>query len=215
MATVTTEDEEQNDSWKEEIENIIQKLGDGEWEHAGHTESLAEQKYTQGDWVEWDTRNSTEKGKVIGGYTSGDDVPNFRGSRNLSPEDDEILYALRMHKQRDGSWHPIEGKPIGHYEDSVRSTEEPSEISDSPVELGRSNHEQYNVEKDDWVQWYPSEMSEEHGFVLDVDDSAGNENESIVTIEVWTQNDDGDWETDGEEKLVYVSKTGVELEVSI
>jgi len=101
MATVTTEDEEQNDSWKEEIENIIQKLGDDEWEHAGHVD-----------------------------------------------------------------------------------------------EMGRSNVSEYDVESEQWVQWYPSDTTEEHGFVLDVD---GSGDEATVTIEVWTQDSDGKWETDGEE----------------
>jgi hypothetical protein len=254
---------EGNSQWKEEIENIINKLADGDWEHSGHMEEMidtpdwsegemvqwqvmpemkgkivhnpedepyvmvevmengepsgytltagytdivemesdemAEQQFTRGDWVNWDTRNSTEIGKVIGGYTKGDDMPDFRGSRGLSPEEGEILYALRMYKERDGAFHPIEGKPIGHYEDSVRSAEEPANVSESSVELGRSNHEQYDVEEEEWVQWYPSEMTEEHGFVLDVDESAGGEDETIVTIEVWTQNSDGEWETDGEE----------------
>lgn len=459
---------EGDSQWKEEIENIINKLADGDWEHSGHMEEMidtpdwsegemvqwqvmpemkgkivhnpedepyvmvevmengepsgytltagytdivemesdemAEQQFTRGDWVNWDTRNSTEIGKVIGGYTKGDDMPDFRGSRGLSPEEGEILYALRMYKERDGAFHPIEGKPIGHYEDAVRSAEEPANVSESSVELstesteaitliaelasepmverptsgntrmtfhtplkgayssedvdaavniaedelgedvsvemteegvfvepipdtgagsrelmhmhldviesafdnkidiqqkstlfiggngdgmsvqpsfemnerfsdevldeiarlcrfvtgvdaapyyedttlhlntgeqklahanldvaeilvrrmadnegitvtgnslmvaddnsdelGRSNHEQYDVEEEEWVQWYPSEMSEEHGFVLDVDESAGGEDETIVTIEVWTQNSDGEWETDGEE----------------
>jgi hypothetical protein len=356
-------------------------------------------QYSQGDWVKWDTRNSTETGTVVGSYMAGDDLPNFRGSRGLDPEGDEILYALRMYKQRDGSWHPIEGDPIGHYEDSLRSTETPSDVADSYVELadwtgstrevqsvamlaseprvnrpmdgerratfhtplperttddavmeavsvaedelgmdisvsmsdagvfvepipdtgvgpiefmhphldviesafdnqtditqrstlfiggdavgysmqpcfmmderlsddtlddiarlykfvtgvssnpyyaenrlyldtgqnqlahanldvaellvrraaddagigiqshsfkileettselGRSNHEQYDVGAEEWVQWYPSDTTEEHGFALDVDDD-------MVTIEVWTQNSDGEWETDGEE----------------
>jgi hypothetical protein len=250
-------------SWKEETDNVIQKLADGDWEHAGQmdsdemldppewdegdmvqwqvnpemkgrvvhnpeeedyvmvevmedgemsgytltagytdlkpmeSEEMAEAQYTQGDWVRWDTRNSTEIGKVVGGYTKGQDIPDFRGNRSMSPEEGEVLYALRLYKERDGTFHPIEGKPIGHYEDSVRSAEEPSDVSESSVELGRSNHEQYDVEEDDWAQWYPSDTTEEHGFVLDVDDSG--DGDAIVTIEVWTQNSDGEWETDGEE----------------
>lgn len=156
------------------------------------SEEMADATYKRGDWVRWDTRNSTEIGTVIGGYTKGDDIPDFRGSRGLSPDEGEILYALRMYDERDGTYHPIEGKPIGHYEDSVRSAEEPANVSDESVELGRSNHEQYDVEEEEWVQWYPSDTTEEHGFVLDVDDDT-------VTIEVWTQNADGEWETDGEE----------------
>jgi hypothetical protein len=72
-------------------------------------------------------------------------------------------------------------------------------LEETSSELGRSNHEQYDVDAEEWVQWYPSDMTEEHGFVLDVDESAGGEDEAIVTIEVWTQNSDGEWETDGEE----------------
>ncbi len=170
-----------------------------EWKRSQEVANLEGAEYSRGDWVRWDTRNSTEIGTVIGGYMEGDDIPDFRGDRSMSPEGDEVLYALRMYKERDGAFHPIEGKPIGHYEDSVRSAEEPSNVSDSTVELGRSNHQNYDVEEEEWVQWYPSDTTEEHGFVLDVDDSSGDEGESIVTIEVWTQNSDGEWETDGEE----------------
>jgi hypothetical protein len=204
MVTVQVVDGES--MWKEEVDNIIQKLADGDWEHAGEmdssemietpdlregmmvewqvmpqmkgrivhnpedepfvmvevmedgepsgytltagytdirpmdTEEMAQDaKFSRGDWVNWDTRNSTELGKVTGAYMEGDDLPDFRGSRGLSPEGDEILYALRMYKQRDGSWHPIKGKPIGHYEDSLRSAQKPSEVSDSPVELVQSD----------------------------------------------------------------------------
>lgn len=279
IALVGTMDNESQ--WKEEVDNIIRKLADGDWEHAGHVssdassdmiddaeayseminppeweegdmvqwqvnsdmrgrvvhnpddreyvmvevfedgepsgytltagysdleharerseEEMADAKFKRGDWVRWDTRNSTEIGKVIGGYTEGDDLPDFRGSRGLSPDEGDILYALRMYDERDGTFHPIKGKAIGHYEESVRSAEEPSNVSESSVELARSNHDEYDVEEEDWVQWYPSDTTEEHGFALDVDDSAGGEDESIVTIEVWTQNQDGEWETDGEE----------------
>jgi hypothetical protein len=403
--------------WKEPEDNVIRKLADGDWEYAGRmdeSEMAEEPNYSQGDWVRWNTRNSTEIGTVTGSYTEGDDLPDFRGSRGLSPEEGEYLYALRMYKQRDGTWHPIEGKPIGHYEDSLRSAEEPSDVSDSLVELvqsdvdvtgvertallaseplvdrptngerratfhtplvgefdesdvsealsiaeeelgkeitvemtdegvfvqpvadtgvgvvefmhehldviessfdntidiqqkstlfiggdadgysvqpcfmmedrlsdeqldeiarlckfvtgvdsnpyyaenrlyldtgqntlahanldiaeiivrrmadaadigiqshsfkvleetatelGRSNHEMYDVEKHDWVQWYPSGTTEEHGFVIDVEDSDDGD-ESIVTIEVWTQNPDGEWETDGEE----ITKTMEQVE---
>ncbi len=154
-------------------------------------EEMADSSYSRGDWVNWDTRNSTEIGKVTGSYQEGDDLPNFRGSRNMSPEGDETLYALRMYKEQDGSYHPISGKPIGHYEDSVRSAEKPKNVSDMSVELGRSNVGQYDVEAEDWVQWYPSDTTEEHGFAKSVDDDT-------ATIEVWTQNSDGEWETDGE-----------------
>jgi hypothetical protein len=205
MVTVQVVDGES--MWKEEQDNIIQKLADGDWEHAGEmdssemidtpdlregmmvewqvmpqmkgkivhnpenepfvmveimedgepsgytltagysdvrpidTEEMADPSptYKRGDWVNWDTRNSTEIGKVTGSYTEGDDLPDFRGSRGMSPQEGEILYALRMYKKRDGTYHPIEGKPIGHYEDSVRSAEKPSDVSDSPVELVESD----------------------------------------------------------------------------
>jgi hypothetical protein len=99
---------------------------------------LAEAKFSRGDWVSWNTRNSTEHGKVIGGYTKGEDIPDFRGSRGLDPEEGEVLYALRMYKKRDGKWHPIEGKPIGYYEDSLSSWSDApsdSDVSDDYVEL--------------------------------------------------------------------------------
>lgn len=102
---------------------------------------LAEAKFSRGDWVSWNTRNSTEHGKVIGGYTQGEDIPDFRGSRGLDPEEGEVLYALRMYKKRDGDWHPIEGKPIGHYEDSLTSwgdAPSESEVSGEYVELSSS-----------------------------------------------------------------------------
>jgi hypothetical protein len=193
-----THDNESNDhGWWERMEDIRRKVDDGVWTRVDEVENEGAQ-FSRGDWVRWDTRNSTELGKVTGTYHEGDDLPDFRGSRGFSPEEGEHLYALRMYKQRDGTWHPIEGKPIGHYEDSIRSAEKPSDVSDEPVELGRSNHEQYDVEKHDWVQWYPSETTEEHGFVVDVEDNEDNDG-STVTIEVWTQNSDGEWETDGEE----------------
>jgi len=197
----------EGDTWRETKENVITKVARGHWEPSHNMngdsgepmddspsydeEEMADPSYSRGDWVNWDTRNSTEIGKVTGSYQEGDDLPNFRGSRNMSPEGDEILYALRMYKERDGSYHPITGKPIGHYEDSVRSAEKPKNVSDMSVELGRSNVGQYDVEAEDWVQWYPSDTTEEHGFAKSVDDDT-------VTIEVWTQNSDGEWETDGE-----------------
>lgn len=146
--------------------------------------------YSQGDWVRWDTRNSTEIGKVTGTYEDGDDLPSFRGSRGLSPEGDEVLLGLRMYKERDGTYHPIEGDVIGHYADNVRSADAPSSVSDSTVELGRSNHDSYSVEEESWVQWYPSDTTEEHGWATDVD---GGE----VTIEKWEQNSDGEWKEAG------------------
>jgi hypothetical protein len=81
MATVTTEDEKQNDSWKEEIENIIQKLGEGEWEHAGHIEQMgrsnAEQytDFSKDDWVQWYPSETTEAhGKVTSVNTNEETV---------------------------------------------------------------------------------------------------------------------------------------------
>jgi len=58
-------------------------------------------------------------------------------------------------------------------------------------ELGRSNVAQYDVEADQWVQWYPSETTEKHGFATNVSDDK-------VTIEVWTQLSDGTWKADGD-----------------
>ena len=189
--TLSTVDGESQ--WMETTEIILRKLGSGEWEHAGHMdmsseEMAADANYSQGDWVRWDTRNSTEIGKVTGSYTKGDDIPDIRGDRGLSPESDEILYTLRMYKDRDGTYHPIEGKPIGHYEESVRSADEPADVSESSVELGRSNAENYtDFNEGDWVQWY-TESGERHGKVTSVD----NESEE-VTAQTWTQNSDGEW----------------------
>jgi hypothetical protein len=152
--------------------------------------SELEATFKQGDWVSWETRNSTEKGKVIGSYSEGDDLPDFRGSRNLSPEGDEVLYSLRMYKDEDGTWHPIEGKPIGHYEDSVSSIDEPANVSESSVELGRSNHEDYDVDEEEWVQWYPTDTTEAHGWAMTVDDDS-------VEIEKWDQNSNGEWKKEG------------------
>jgi hypothetical protein len=70
----------------------------------------------------------------------GDDLPDFRGDRGMSPEGEEVLYALRMYKKRDGTWHPITGGLIGHYEDSIRSVETPTNVSDTPVELSDNVH---------------------------------------------------------------------------
>jgi hypothetical protein len=111
---------------------------------------LAEAKFTRGDWVSWQTRNSTEHGKVIGGYEKGEDMPDFRGSRGLDPEEGEVLYALRMYKKRDGKWHPIQGKPIGHYEDSLESWgDAPSgdEVSDDYVELSETERVELSVDR--------------------------------------------------------------------
>jgi hypothetical protein len=191
VATVETVDGES--SWEETIEDIIDKLADGDWEHSGHMEEMADEpKFSQGDWVRWDTRNSTEIGKVTGSYTEGDDIPDIRGDRGLSPNEGEHLYTLRMYKERDGAFHPIEGKPIGHYEDSLRAAEEPSNVSESSVELGRSNAEDYtDFSEDDWVQWY-TEEGERHGKVTSVNSEDGK-----VTAQVWDQTSEGEWyETD-------------------
>jgi hypothetical protein len=57
----------------EEIDNSSMSYGSDEEEMA------SEAKYSRGDWVNWDTRNSTEIGTVIGGYMEGEDIPDFRG----------------------------------------------------------------------------------------------------------------------------------------
>jgi len=172
-------------------------------------EEELEASYTQGDWVNWDTRNSTEIGTVVGSYQEGDDIPDFRGDRGLSPEGDEYLYALRMYKKRDGTYHPIEGKPIGHYEDSLRSADEPSDVSESTVELSANEHSelvprelspsargQYDLMVGQWVQWYPddTEMSGKHGKVDDSRDADEDEDgEKILTIREYDQEEDGTW----------------------
>jgi len=192
---VTVETVDGESSWKEEVDNVIKKLADGDWEHSGHMEEMAsDMQFSQGDWVRWDTRNSTEIGKVVGSYTEDDDIPDIRGDRGLSPEGDEVLYTLRMYKERDGTFHPIEGKPIGHYEDSVRGADEPSDVSESAVELGRSNAEDYtDFSDDEWVQWY-TEEGERHGKVSSI-----NEEDEKLTAQVWTQTSDGKWKKGDEE----------------
>jgi len=64
-------------------------------------------------------------------------------------------------------------------------------LEETAAELGRSNVEQYDVEADQWVQWYPSETTEKHGYATSVSDDE-------VTIEVWTQLSDGTWKTNGD-----------------
>lgn len=172
--------------WWERMSDIRRKLREGVWMRVGDGDSgeqsyygedeeemAADAEYSQGDWVEWDTRNSTEIGKVVGSYTAGDDIPTIRGNRNLSPEEGEVLYTLRMYKQRDGTWHPIEGNPIGHYEDSVRSTDEPSDVSDSPVELTTVG-ELAQYSEGDLVMWEWGD-GEAHGRVNNVYTDEGQE----------------------------------------
>lgn len=177
----------------------------GTMEKDESTEEMAD-PYTQGDWVEWDTRNSTEKGKVVGSYEAGDDLPDFRGSHSFDLDDGEILYALRLYKERDGSWHPIEGNPIGHYHDSVRSTDEPANVSEEPVELSPSETEGI-VAEGDWAQWYPETGPEEaHGKVLRVDTSG---EEATVVVRMYDQDDDGVWHpTDHTKRLPMDSVEG-------
>jgi len=116
-------------------------------------EELDSPKHKRGDWVSWNTRNSTEKGTVYGSYMEGEDLPDFRGDRGMSPEGDEVLYALRMYKERDGTWHPIEGGLIGHYEKSVSSIDEPADVSDSPVELEDGLIDEPVLESGMMVHW--------------------------------------------------------------
>lgn len=132
--TLEAEVEESESDEAEESSDAEDEEADEEGDVA---ESLSGAKFSSGDWVRWDTRNSTELGKVTGLYHKGDDIPDFRGSRGLSPDEGEHLYSLRMYKQRDGSWHPISGGPIGHYEKSLRSASKPENVSGSYIELSR------------------------------------------------------------------------------
>lgn len=193
-STITIKPVDGEDTWQESRDEVLNKLADGDWEYAGMAEnsaSLADAQtpYTpeEGDWVEWQVN------------------PDMYGQVVHNPKDEHIVM---VEVYTDGKY---DGTSTGHtltagYADVIayegngekrsiaEQTGNTSEFTDThpSTELGRSNHEQYDVEEDDWVQWYPSETTEEHGFVLDVDDDT-------VTIEVWTQNADGEWQTDGEE----------------
>lgn len=122
-----------------------------------------EAAFTQGDYVSWDIEfgaDATLYGKVEGVYQEGDDMPDFRGDRNLSPEGDEYLYALTRYKEdedEDGLWHPVEGKPIGHYEDQLSEWSGPDSVSPETVEMMDGNMSM-SVPKPGEVQLlYPSE----------------------------------------------------------
>jgi len=157
---------------------------------------------SEGDWVRWDTRNSTEIGRVEGVYGADDTLPEFRGSRGYSPEGDETLLALQMYKERDGTYHPISGKPIGHYVESVRHADAPDGISDEEVELSPSATGEYSLREGQWVQWYPddTEMSGHHGKATSTREADANaEPEKIITIQPYDQGDDGVWSPTGDE----------------
>ena len=177
-----------------EIEVDIYEESDGQWRSTRETQMMS-----VNDLSEWDVEESDigpveeedeseEENVDPPEWEEGDMVqwqvnPDMKGKIVHVPSNQEIVMVEVMN----------DGEPTGYtlsagYTDIVEV--------DNEEENGRSNHENYDVEEDDWAQWYPSEQSEEHGFVLDVDDSG---DEAIVTIEVWTQNSDGEWETDGEE----------------
>jgi len=104
---VTMSSVNSNSMWDKPKDEIIEDLADGDarvYHPMRDTVEMADASYKRGDWVSWNTRNSTEKGTVYGSYMEGDDLPDFRGDRGMSPEGDEVLYALRMYKERDGTW---------------------------------------------------------------------------------------------------------------
>lgn len=156
---------------------------------------------SEGDWVRWDTRNSTEIGRVEGVYSADDSLPEFRGSRSYSPDDDDTLLALQMYKERDGTYHPISGKPIGHYAASVRHADAPDGISDETVELSPSATGEYSLREGQWVQWYPdnTESSGRHGKATATQDAgADTDADKLITIQPYDQGDDGVWSPTGD-----------------
>jgi len=108
--TVTMSAMDSDSMWDKPADEVIEDLADGDarvYHPMRDTVEMSDALYKRGDWVEWNTRNSTEIGTVYGSYQEGDDMPDFRGSRGYNPESDEVLYALRMYKKRDGMWHQL------------------------------------------------------------------------------------------------------------
>jgi len=95
---VTMSSVNSNSMWDKPKDEIIEDLADGDarvYHPMRDTVEMADASYKRGDWVSWNTRNSTEKGTVYGSYMEGDDLPDFRGDRGMSPEGDEVLGTMR------------------------------------------------------------------------------------------------------------------------
>ena len=134
-----------------------------EMKHASDNEGfIDEPQFESGMMVQWQA-NPEMFGKVV-----------------HVPEDDDIV-MVELHDFEDGELVSTGYTVTAGYSDLQQMR------SDM---LGRSNVGQYEVEEEDWAQWYPSSTSERHGFVTNIDDDE-------ATITVWEQNSDGKWrETD-------------------
>ena len=137
-------------------------------------ESLAPQKpdITEGDWVKWRVDDSLN-GQVV------------------HVDDEKHQYMVEVYKDNGHDSDSTGFTLTAGYSDVVPySYGEDSTEHDDSDELGRSNHQNYEVDEEEWVQWYPSEATEAHGWVLNVDGDS-------VEIEKWDQNSDGEWKKEG------------------
>jgi hypothetical protein len=197
MVTVRPVDSE--DTWQESRNDVLTKLASKQWEYSGMAEnsaSLADAQtpYTpeEGDWVEWQVN------------------PEMFGEVVHNPEESHtVMVEVYTGDKYDGTstGHTVTAgyADVVAYDDDDTESEQRSvaeqtqnsfEFTDvgfgaGATELGRSNHSSYDVDAESWVQWYPSDTSEAHGWATSVDDGE-------VTIEKWDQNSDGEWKKAGD-----------------
>lgn len=166
-------------TWWDRIVDVAEKVEDGAWMPIDNMSSMAYDEMAPQEDFMFDTEAGareiveSDDFNILTGVHSHD----IDGKRIWMPGND--MYEFNR-------WHNMK-----HADMEMLSDIPPYASFLDDDKLGRSNVAQYDVEPDQWVQWYPSETTEKHGFATDVSDDE-------VTIEVWTQLSDGTWKTNGD-----------------
>jgi len=106
IATITTDDETQNDSWEEEVDNIIRKLADGEWEHSGNRDSEEMESYDdypeaakENAQMALDAREETGNPRDCGTNTGWMRANQLASGESLSRDTVERMAQFNRHRQ--------------------------------------------------------------------------------------------------------------------
>ena len=218
MVTVRTDDGESQ--WQEEVDNIMRKLADGSWRDANadaeeNSERVAFAALDPRDNCE-DCLSQTEQLADIDGVYEAEGtmfgIAPDEHSDNATGHPDNAKYPMTSCEGEDSVDSAWKMRGHGHYsitqstlEKRIRDVAEEMDCDPKTVgldefsardpdgdstELGRSNADEYDVDEEEWVQWYPSESTEAHGWAMSVDDDS-------VEIEKWDQNSNGEWKKEG------------------
>jgi len=166
-------------TWWDRIVDVAEKVEDGAWMPIDTMASMAyDEMAPVSDFVFTDKADAMQ---IV-----EDDEFDILTDVHSHMQDGEEVWMPGADMDEFNSWHEMK-----HSDDEMSSDIPPYAAFLDADDLGRSNVAQYDVEADQWVQWYPSETTEKHGYATSV---SGDD----VTIEVWTQLSDGTWKTDGD-----------------